>query len=193
MGKNDMKEPVPHDLPIDYPHVQPTPILENLKGQKGNLYPTRETICMIVIPEETHNSCNIMVEDVERLRQILTPTIHTLSNLKLVTTHITPPDDVAVATSPILDKHLNEFGEEFLDITRVAEMADGNPAKELLDIMKTYDFETFIQKLLHQLSQSSYETGKTKRGMKSHLRKQMRLKRDKSEQKRTKSGTKREA
>ncbi|GJW98786.1 hypothetical protein Tco_0180594 [Tanacetum coccineum] len=64
----------------------------------------------------------------------------------------------------------NEFGEEFSDITRVAEMADGNPAKEFSDIIKTYDFETFIQKLLHQASQSSHETSKTKKGMKSHLR-----------------------
>ncbi|GJZ59151.1 hypothetical protein Tco_0614967 [Tanacetum coccineum] len=67
------------------------------------------------------------------------------------TTHITPPDDVAPATSPILDNHSNEFGEEFFDITRVAETADGNPAKELSDIIKTYDFETFIRKLLHQV------------------------------------------
>ncbi|GJW03173.1 hypothetical protein Tco_1562029 [Tanacetum coccineum] len=86
------------------------------------------------------------------------------------TTHITPPDDVAPATSTILDKHSNEFGEEFSDITRVVEMADGNPANELLDIINTYDFETFIRKLLHQVSQSSHETGKTKGGMKSHLR-----------------------
>ncbi|GKB66548.1 hypothetical protein Tco_0927960, partial [Tanacetum coccineum] len=70
--------------------------------------------------------------------------------------HITPLDNdfVAPATSPILDKHLNEFREEFSDITRVAKKADGNlvnDVKELLDIIKTYDFETFIQKLLHQV------------------------------------------
>ncbi|GKC87359.1 hypothetical protein Tco_1148008 [Tanacetum coccineum] len=212
-GKNDMKEPVPRDLPVDYPYARPTPILECLTGQKGNLYKTRETVCMIGIPKETHeektrinNGCNILVKDVERVRKILTPTIHTLANLKPVvqtymplssfgdkasvtrgeehdiplqdgimqpltpqTTHITPPDDVAPATSPILDKHSSEFGEEYSDITRVAEMADGNPAKELSDIIKTYDFETFIRKLLHQESQSSHETGKIKRGMKSHL------------------------
>ncbi|GKA19310.1 hypothetical protein Tco_0699225 [Tanacetum coccineum] len=168
---------------------------------------------MIGIPKETHkektqinDGCNITVEDVERLRKILTPTIHTLPNLEQVvqpymplslfcdkasvargeehdiplqdgvmqpmapqTTHITPPDDVAPDTSLILDKHSNKFGEEFSDITRVAEMADGNPTKEISDIIKTYDFETFIQKLLHQVSQSSHETGKTKGGMKSHL------------------------
>ncbi|GJY08034.1 hypothetical protein Tco_0375088 [Tanacetum coccineum] len=72
------------------------------------------------------------------------------------TVHITPPDDdyVAPTTSPTLDKQLNEFGKECFDITRVAEMADGNPIKdikELLDIINTSDFETFIQKLLHQV------------------------------------------
>ncbi|GJS63084.1 hypothetical protein Tco_0677648 [Tanacetum coccineum] len=159
-----------------------------MKRQKGNLYKTRKTVCMIGIPEETHkektqinNGCNITVKDVERLRQILTPTIHTLPNLEPVmqpymllspfrdkasvargeehdiplqdgvmqpltpqTTHITPPDDVVLATNPILDKHSNEFGEKFSNITRVAEMAD--------------------------VSQSSYKTGKTKAGMKSHMR-----------------------
>nr|GEZ30209.1 hypothetical protein [Tanacetum cinerariifolium] len=125
--------------------------------------------------EETHeektqinNGCNITFEDVERLRQILIPTIHTLLNLEPAlqsymplspfrdkesvargkehaiplqdsvmqpltpqTTHIIPPDDVAPATSPILDKHSNEFEEEFFVITRVVEIADGSHSKEL--------------------------------------------------------------
>ncbi|GJV13292.1 hypothetical protein Tco_1354833 [Tanacetum coccineum] len=131
---------------------------------------------------------DITVEDVERLRLFLTPTIHTLPNLEPVvqpymslgpvhdkekiireyeqdydiplhdgvmqpltpqTIHITLPDDdyVAPATSPTLDKQLNEFGKEYSDITRVSEMADGNPVKdirELSDIIKTSDFETFL-------------------------------------------------
>ncbi|GJZ78722.1 hypothetical protein Tco_0643559 [Tanacetum coccineum] len=69
------------------------------------------------------------------------------------TAHITPPDNVALATRPILDKLLNEFGEDFYDITRAAKKADGNPVndvKDLSDIIKTCDFETFIRKLLHQ-------------------------------------------
>ncbi|GJU01076.1 hypothetical protein Tco_1111414 [Tanacetum coccineum] len=70
--------------------------------------------------------------------------------------HITPRDDdyVAPATSPTLDKLFNEFGKECSDITRVAKMADGNPVKnikELSDIIKTSDFETFVRKLLHQI------------------------------------------
>nr|GEV62492.1 hypothetical protein [Tanacetum cinerariifolium] len=91
MGKNDIKELVPRDLPIDYPYAQPIPIPERLKEQKGNLYKTQETVCVIRIPKETHeektqinNGCNITVKDVERLRQILTHTIHTLPNLEPV-------------------------------------------------------------------------------------------------------------
>ncbi|GJY52483.1 hypothetical protein Tco_0443330 [Tanacetum coccineum] len=79
-----------------------------------------------------------------------------MQSLTPQTVHITPLDDnyVAPTTSPILEKHLNEFGEEISDITRVAKKADGNlvkDLKELLDIIKTYDFETFIWKLLHQI------------------------------------------
>ncbi|GKC94897.1 hypothetical protein Tco_1160339 [Tanacetum coccineum] len=78
-----------------------------------------------------------------------------MQSLTPQTVHITPLDDdyVAPATSPLLEKHLNEFGEEISDITRVAEKADGNlvnDVKELSNIIKTYDFETFIWKLLHQ-------------------------------------------
>ncbi|GJZ18022.1 hypothetical protein Tco_0554145 [Tanacetum coccineum] len=70
--------------------------------------------------------------------------------------HITPRDDdyVAPATSPTLDKLFNEFGKECSDITRVAKIADGNPVKnikELSDIIKISDFETFVRKLLHQV------------------------------------------
>ncbi|GJW56553.1 hypothetical protein Tco_0414119 [Tanacetum coccineum] len=72
------------------------------------------------------------------------------------TVHIIPPDDdyVAPATTPTLDKQLNEFGKECSDITRVAKMADGNPVKdikELSDIIKTSNFKTFVQKLLHKV------------------------------------------
>ncbi|GJZ57594.1 hypothetical protein Tco_0613088 [Tanacetum coccineum] len=72
------------------------------------------------------------------------------------TVYITPPDDdyVAPATSPTLDKQLNELGKKYSDITRVAEKADGNPVKditELSDIIKISDFKTFVQKLLHRV------------------------------------------
>ncbi|GKD69874.1 hypothetical protein Tco_1323964 [Tanacetum coccineum] len=218
IGKENMKESVPRDLP-------PTPFLGHLKEQIGSPYRTRETICMIENPGEVHKlkaqedegdmdvGWDITVEDVERLRKLLTPTIHTLPNLEHVvqpymllgpvhdkekivreyeqvydiplhdgvmqpltpqTVHITLPDDdyVAPATNPILDKQLIKFRKEFSDITRVAKKANCNPVndvKELSDIKK-YDCKTFIQKLLHQVSQSSHKTGKTKREMKPHQR-----------------------
>ncbi|GJY72001.1 hypothetical protein Tco_0475704 [Tanacetum coccineum] len=89
MDKENMKEPVPSDLP-------PTPFLGHLKEQMGSPYSTRETIHMIRNPEEIHNAkahreegdmdvgWDISSKDVERLRQFLTPTIHTLPNLEPV-------------------------------------------------------------------------------------------------------------
>ncbi|GJT49597.1 hypothetical protein Tco_0975754 [Tanacetum coccineum] len=201
MGKEYVKDPVPRNLPAQF---------------LGNPYRTRETIYAIGIPEEikedeggTNDGCGITVEDVERLRKILTPPIHVLPNLKPIvqpytplglvyhkekvvkeeeqdydiplhehvmqpltprTVHITPPDEnyVASSTNPILNKHLKESGEEFADNTRVSKKIDSNPVNDLKDLLKTYDFENFIRKLKHQLSQSSHETGKTNREMKYH-------------------------
>ncbi|GKE59957.1 hypothetical protein Tco_1510324, partial [Tanacetum coccineum] len=74
MGKENVKEPVPRDLPAQF---------------LGIPYRTRETICAIGIPEELeedegdmNDGCDITVKDVERLRKILTPSIHVLPNLK---------------------------------------------------------------------------------------------------------------
>ncbi|GJV83843.1 hypothetical protein Tco_1523741 [Tanacetum coccineum] len=95
---------------------------------------------------------------------------HVMQPLTPQTVHITPPDDdyVAPATNPIFNKHLNEFGDEFANNTRVSKKIDSNPINDLNELLKTCDFETFIQKLLHQLSPSSHGTGKTNREMKSH-------------------------
>ncbi|GJU06764.1 hypothetical protein Tco_1123194, partial [Tanacetum coccineum] len=95
---------------------------------------------------------------------------HVMQPLTPQTVHITSPDDdyVAPATNPILNKLLNEFGEEFADNIRVFEKIDSNTVNDLKELLKTYDFETFIQKLLHHLSQSSHKIGKAKREMKSH-------------------------
>ncbi|GJX61761.1 hypothetical protein Tco_0294661 [Tanacetum coccineum] len=172
IGKEDMKEPVPRDLPVVQPYV---PLMLFPGHLKGNSYKTHEVVCMIGIPEKTHNKAevdngwDITIKDVERLRQILTPTVHLFPTLNLNQwcNHFTsiPPDDnyVAPATSPILDKNLNEFGKKFFDITRVDEKADGNPIKDVKDLsemIKTYDFETFIQKLLHRVpaSRSGFES-----------------------------------
>ncbi|GJV93120.1 hypothetical protein Tco_1540933 [Tanacetum coccineum] len=89
MGKKNMKEPVPRDSP-------PTPFLGKLKEQMGNPYRTRETVRMIGNPGEIHNAkalgdrgdmdvgWDITNKDEERLRQFLTPTIHSLPNLEPV-------------------------------------------------------------------------------------------------------------
>ncbi|GJX01624.1 hypothetical protein Tco_0185537 [Tanacetum coccineum] len=171
MGKENMKEPVPHDL-------SPTPFLGHLKEQMDE--------------RDMDVGWDITSKDVERLKQLLTPTIHTLPNLEPVvqlyillgpvhdkdkivkekeqdydiplndsvmqpltpqTVYITPLDDdyVVPATNPMSNQQLNKFEEEFSHITKVAEKEYDNP------VIKTYDCETFIWKLLHQVSQSSRE------------------------------------
>ncbi|GJY26938.1 hypothetical protein Tco_0401664 [Tanacetum coccineum] len=89
MGKENMKEPVPRNLP-------PMSFLGHLKEQIGSPYRTRETVRMNGNPKEIHNAkaqddegdmdvgWDITNKDVERLRQFLTPTIHTLPNLEPV-------------------------------------------------------------------------------------------------------------
>nr|GEW89727.1 hypothetical protein [Tanacetum cinerariifolium] len=89
MGKENIKEPVHHDL-------SPTLFLGHLKEQMGSPYWTRETIRMIGNTEEIYNvkaqedeedmdvGWDITSKVVKRLRQFITPTIHTLPNLKRV-------------------------------------------------------------------------------------------------------------
>ncbi|GJY57493.1 hypothetical protein Tco_0456608 [Tanacetum coccineum] len=89
MGKENMKELVPHDL-------SPMPFLGHLKEQMGSPYKTCETVRMIENPKEIYNvkareeegdidvGWEITSKDVEWLRQFLTPTIHTLPNLEPV-------------------------------------------------------------------------------------------------------------
>ncbi|GJU81136.1 hypothetical protein Tco_1283501 [Tanacetum coccineum] len=130
---------------------------------------------------------DITSKDIERLRQFLTPTVQTLPNLEPVVlglvhdkdkivrgkkqyydiplndivvqlltpqmVHIIPPDDdyVASATNHMSNKQLNKFEEKFSNITKVAKKQYDNP------VIKIYDYETFIRKLPHQVSQSSRE------------------------------------
>ncbi|GJW01785.1 hypothetical protein Tco_1557036 [Tanacetum coccineum] len=61
------------------------------------------------------------------------------------TTHIIPPDDVAPTTSPILDKHSNEFGEVFSDITRIAKMADVLNKLSLSDLRSSIRLHKWYQ------------------------------------------------
>ncbi|GJZ84929.1 hypothetical protein Tco_0650268 [Tanacetum coccineum] len=124
-GKENVKEPVPRDLPVVQTYVPPTSFLGHLKGKMGDM----------------DVGWDITIKDVERLRKFLTPTIHTplgpvhdkekivmeeeydydiplhdgvMQPLTSQTVHIIPPDNdyVASATNPILNKQLNEFREE---------------------------------------------------------------------------------
>nr|GEV41965.1 hypothetical protein [Tanacetum cinerariifolium] len=141
IGKNDMKELVPRNLPIEHPYEEPTPFPGRLKGQKVvqpymPLSPFRDKAN---VANEEELDIDIPLQD---------------GVMQLMTAYITPLGDVASATIPILDKHLNEFEEDFSDITKVVEMRDGNSindVKGLSDIIKTDDFETFIQKLVHRV------------------------------------------
>ncbi|GJV14193.1 hypothetical protein Tco_1359516, partial [Tanacetum coccineum] len=95
MGKENVKEPVPRDLPVVQTYVPPTKFL-------GSPSRTHETVCMMGIPEEIHkmkahedegntnDGWDITVKNIYRFRQILTPTIHTLPNLEpMVQSHVT--------------------------------------------------------------------------------------------------------
>ncbi|GJW19249.1 hypothetical protein Tco_0026685 [Tanacetum coccineum] len=95
IGKENVKEPVPHDLPVVQTYVPPTKFL-------GSPSRTHETICMMGIPEEIHkmkaqedkgnmnDGWDITVKNVDRFRQILTPTMHTLPNLEpMVQSYVT--------------------------------------------------------------------------------------------------------
>ncbi|GJZ33595.1 hypothetical protein Tco_0579031 [Tanacetum coccineum] len=91
-------------------------------------------------PKEIHNA---KAQDNEGDMDPLTPQ----------TVYITPSgnDYVAPATNPMSNKQLNKFEKEFSNITKGDEKEYDNP------VIETYDFENFIQKLLHQVSQSSRE------------------------------------
>ncbi|GKE22712.1 hypothetical protein Tco_1434224 [Tanacetum coccineum] len=64
---------------------------------------------------------DVRIEDVERLRQILTP-----------------PDDAynAPAMNPILDELFDEFGNKLLDITVVDEEAYSNPTRDIEELKR---------------------------------------------------------
>ncbi|GJX50295.1 hypothetical protein Tco_0277140 [Tanacetum coccineum] len=74
------------------------------------------------------------------------------------TVHITPPNDdyVALATNPIFDMRLKDFGVELFDMTGEDEKADGNFIEDTkeLSIKTDVEIDTFIQKLLNRKNTS---------------------------------------
>ncbi|GJU28547.1 hypothetical protein Tco_1167168 [Tanacetum coccineum] len=173
MGKKNMKDPVPYDLP-------PTSLPGHLKEQIRSPYSTRETICMIENPREVHKmkaqedkgdmdvGWDITIEDVERLRKFLTPTIHTLPNLEPLVQPYMPlglvydkekivREEEQDYDIPLHDGMMQPLTPQidgvFLNITRIAKKANGNHVNDVQELsnIKTYDCETFIRKLLHQV------------------------------------------
>nr|GEY22320.1 hypothetical protein [Tanacetum cinerariifolium] len=176
MGKENVKEPVPRDLPVVQTYVPPTKFLvKNVDRFRKILTPTihilpnlKSMVQSYVTRGPVHDKEKVVREKEHDYDIPLQD--HVMQTLTPQTVHITLPDDnyVVSATNPILNKHLNEFGEEFTNNTMVSEKIDSNHVNDLKELLKTYDFETFIWELLQQLSQSSHKTGKAKRELKSH-------------------------
>nr|GEU62741.1 hypothetical protein [Tanacetum cinerariifolium] len=78
---------------------------------------------------------DVTIEDVERIRLLLTPAVHTLLEFDPVVQLYVPlipfPDEVKVVRQEEL---LEEFGDEILNITVVDEEADINLTKEIKEL-----------------------------------------------------------
>ncbi|GKB94071.1 hypothetical protein Tco_0980208, partial [Tanacetum coccineum] len=92
---------------------------------------------------DTFDMWDIMIRDVKRSRQFLTPNItevieDVIQPLIPKTLHTTPPNEdyAAPATESILDELLEEFGDKILNITMVDEGADFNPNKDIEELKK---------------------------------------------------------
>ncbi|GJZ58992.1 hypothetical protein Tco_0614808 [Tanacetum coccineum] len=92
---------------------------------------------------DTFDMWDITVDEVERIRQFLTPNVpevieDVIQPLIPKTLHTTPPNKgyVALVTIPILDDLLEEFGNESLNVTIVDEEADFNPTKDIEELEK---------------------------------------------------------
>ncbi|GKA31536.1 hypothetical protein Tco_0717841 [Tanacetum coccineum] len=90
---------------------------------------------------EKEEAQDIMVKDVEWIRQFLMPNV--LDGMEKVIQplipqpiHTIPPNDdyVAPATKSILDELLEEFRDEILNVTMVDEEADFNPTKDMEEL-----------------------------------------------------------
>nr|GEV01498.1 hypothetical protein [Tanacetum cinerariifolium] len=98
---------------------------------------------------------DIKVEDVERIRQLITPNFPDVMDdiiqpLIPKTIHVTPPNEdyVAPTTKSILDYLLEEFEDEILNVTMVDEVAECSPNKHLeeLEILLTKDSQSHYTK-----------------------------------------------
>ncbi|GKD41405.1 hypothetical protein Tco_1261612 [Tanacetum coccineum] len=92
---------------------------------------------------DTFDMWDIMIGDVERIRQFLTPNVpevmeDVIQPLIPKTLHTPPPNEdyVAPATKSILDELLEEFGDEILNITMVDKGGNFNPNKDIEELEK---------------------------------------------------------
>ncbi|GJR06114.1 reverse transcriptase domain-containing protein [Tanacetum coccineum] len=125
MGKESVKELVPRNLP-------PMSFLGHLKAHIGSPNRTCKTVCMIENPGEVHKlkaredkgdrdvmQSDMLLGPIHDKEEIIREQDYDIplqdgmmQPLTPQTVHIKPPNDdyVAPATSPTLDKQLNEFG-----------------------------------------------------------------------------------
>ncbi|GJU29693.1 hypothetical protein Tco_1173282 [Tanacetum coccineum] len=119
---------------------------------------------------DTFDMWDIMIKDVERIRQFITPNVpevikDVIQPLIPKTLHTTPPNEdyVAPATKSILDELLEEFGDEILNITMVDEGADFKPNKYVLwkpsrDFTRLLRPPSGLKGLLHTLNATMIPT-----------------------------------
>ncbi|GJW64882.1 hypothetical protein Tco_0116766 [Tanacetum coccineum] len=102
------------------PTIHTLPDLEPVVQPYMPLGPVRDEVKVV---REEELECDIPLQDC--VMQALTPHI----------VYITPPDDdyVAPPTNPILDKHLNEFGKKFFDMTW--DNKSGNFIKDIKELL----------------------------------------------------------
>nr|GFB48078.1 hypothetical protein [Tanacetum cinerariifolium] len=92
---------------------------------------------------DTFDMWDITVEDIERIRQFLTPNVpevieDVIQPLIPKTLHTTQPNEdyVAPATKLILDELLEEFRDEILNVTMVDEGSNFNLDKDIKELEK---------------------------------------------------------
>ncbi|GJZ49803.1 hypothetical protein Tco_0603993 [Tanacetum coccineum] len=94
---------------------------------------------------DTYDIWDITVEDVELIRQFLTPNVpdemdEVIQPLIPQPIHTTPPNDdyVAPATKSILDELLEEFSDKILNVTMVDKEVNFNPTKDIEELERIF-------------------------------------------------------
>ncbi|GJZ26517.1 hypothetical protein Tco_0570770 [Tanacetum coccineum] len=94
---------------------------------------------------DTYDVWDITVEDVELIRQFLTPNVpdevdEVIQPLIPQPIHTTPPNDdyVAPATKSILDELLEEFSDKILNVTMVDKEVNFNPTKDIEELERIF-------------------------------------------------------